>query len=63
MNWSPKVDEGIRVALAAKLESEEATVERQRGFDVADLQRDVVETYRACLPLLQPSNPPQSPWV
>jgi hypothetical protein len=39
-----KIDEGRVSALAAKLELEQAAVERQRLFDVADLKRDVVET-------------------
>ena len=39
-----KIDEGGVFALAAQLELEQAAVERQRLFDVADLERDVVET-------------------
>ena len=44
-----KIDEGIRIALAPQLEGEEATVECQGGFDVADLQGDMIEAHGTSL--------------
>jgi hypothetical protein len=40
-----KIDEGIRIALAAKLEGKQATVELERGFDIADFQGDMIESH------------------
>ena len=39
-----QIDEGRSLALAAKLEVEQATVESQSLFDVTDLESDMVET-------------------
>src|SRR5712692_1974632 len=47
-----QVDEGRAFALAAKLELEQAAVERQRLIDVADLERDMVEADGARFPWL-----------
>jgi hypothetical protein len=47
-----EIDERVRVALAAQLEGEEAPVERQRGFDVVDLEGHVIEAHRTRLPFL-----------
>src|SRR4051812_37858170 len=43
-----EIDEGRSAALAAKLEVEQATVERQRLFDIADLEGDMIEADCAC---------------
>jgi hypothetical protein len=45
-----QIDEGHGVALAAQLEGKEATVERERLFNVGNLERDVVETHQAWFP-------------
>ena len=55
-----KIDEGGVLALASQLEFEQATVEGQRLLDVADLERDVVHTHRACLPRLGHGTSPAS---
>src|SRR6266508_6140002 len=39
-----QIDEGRGLAPAAQLEVEQAAVERQRRVDIADLERDMVET-------------------
>jgi hypothetical protein len=39
-----EIDEGRCLALAAKLEIEQAAVERQSRIDIADLESDVIET-------------------
>src|SRR5262245_1704716 len=39
-----EIDEGRRLALAPKLEIEQAAVERQGRIDVTDLESDVIET-------------------
>jgi hypothetical protein len=39
-----QIDEGRSLALAAKLEIEQATVEGQSLFDVTDLESDMIET-------------------
>ena len=39
-----QIDERRSVALAAKLEVEQATVERQSLFDIADVESDMIET-------------------
>ena len=43
-----QIDEGRGVALAPKLEVEQSTVEGQSLFDIADLERDMIETDGAC---------------
>ncbi len=45
-----QIDEGRGLALAAQREIEQAAVERQGLFDVADLQSDVIETDGTRLP-------------
>ena len=45
-----KIDKGSSSALASKLEVEQAAVESQSGFDVTDLQRDMIEPYNTCFP-------------
>ena len=47
-----QIDEGHGVALAAQLEGKEAAVERERLFNVGNLERDVVETHQARFPKL-----------
>jgi hypothetical protein len=42
-----QIDEGRGLAPAAKLEVEQATVERQRLIDITDLESDIVEADRA----------------
>src|SRR5215469_424824 len=42
-----QVDEGHGVTLAAQLEFEEATVERQRLVNISYLQRNMIEAYGA----------------
>src|SRR5205823_3941643 len=39
-----QVDKGRGSAFAPKLKIEQATIESQSGFDVTDLERDVIET-------------------
>ena len=43
-----EIDEGCGIALASKLEGNNASVESQSSFDVTDLQSDMVETYGTC---------------
>ena len=43
MNWSPMSTNAIPAIAAAQLEVEQATVERERLVDRADLERDVVD--------------------
>jgi hypothetical protein len=45
-----QVDEGHGVALGAKFEGKQATVERERLFNVGNLERDVIETHEAWFP-------------
>src|SRR5215472_11218802 len=42
-----QVDEGHGVTLAAQLEFEETTVERQRLVNISYLQRNMIEAYNA----------------
>src|SRR5262245_27027652 len=55
-----KIDESRVLALAPQLEFEQAAVERQCLFDVADLERDVIETNRARLLCFSHAGSPQS---
>ena len=51
MNWSPRSMKAS-ASLCAQGEVEQATVERQRGVDVVDLQGDMVEADGARFPCL-----------
>ena len=53
-----QVDERVRLASAAELESEQPAVEGQRLVDVAHFERDVVEADRAGFPCCGHEQPP-----
>jgi hypothetical protein len=55
-----QIDERHGIAFASKLEVEQATVEGQSRFDVADFESDMIETYQACLLCLGHRDPRRS---
>src|SRR5262245_46716785 len=57
-----EIDERHRIALASKLEIEQAAVEGQRLFDIADLKRHMIETNQSRFCLLRHESL-QSPFI
>ena len=62
-NWSPRSMNAEVFALAAQLELEQTAVEGQRLLDVADLERNMVETDGARFPCFRHGSLRQSPRV
>src|SRR5437660_1669310 len=56
-----QVDDRRGLALAAQLELEQTAVEGQRLLDIADLERDMVETDGACFACFRHGSLRQSP--